>query len=86
MQARDILIAAVRLYQRAVSPLLGDCCRFHPSCSEYMIGTLRLNGPIVGILDGIGRIFRCHPFHPGGVDEPRRIHLFASRRPWNNAG
>jgi putative membrane protein insertion efficiency factor len=63
-------------YQRIVSPLLGDVCRFHPSCSNYMIGTLRLNGVVLGTLDGLWRILRCHPFHPGGVDEPRPIHLF----------
>ncbi len=73
MRAGQILIAFIRVYQRVVSPYLGDCCRFYPSCSEYMIGSVRLNGPARGAFDGIRRILRCHPFHPGGVDEPRRI-------------
>lgn len=79
MRPRDLLIGLLRLYQAAVSPYIGDCCRFHPSCSEYMIGSIRLNGAIVGVLDGVRRLGKCHPFHAGGVDEPRRIHLFGTR-------
>ena len=82
MQARDILIGLLRGYQRLVSPYLGNCCRFYPSCSEYIIGSLRLNGALLGILDGMRRIVRCHPFHPGGVEEPRRIHIFCTRYRW----
>lgn len=73
MRPERFLIGAVRLYQRHVSPLLGPCCRFHPTCSEYLIGSIRLNGVLVGIVSGLGRILRCHPFHPGGIDPPRRI-------------
>ena len=82
MRARDLAIGLLRGYQRLVSPYLGNCCRFYPSCSEYAIGSLRLNGFLVGILDGLWRIVRCHPFHPGGVEEPRRIHLFGTGVRW----
>lgn len=82
MQAGQILIAFIRLYQRAVSPYFGNCCRFYPSCSEYMIGSVRLNGPVAGFFDGFRRILRCHPYHPGGVDEPRRIQLLGTRFRW----
>jgi putative membrane protein insertion efficiency factor len=82
VQARDILIGLLRGYQRLVSPHLGHCCRFYPSCSEYIIGSLRLNGALLGILDGMRRIVRCHPFHPGGVEEPTRIHVFGTRVRW----
>ena len=85
MRARRVVIAALRFYQRAVSPYLGDCCRFHPSCSEYTAGSVALNGVVVGILDGLWRILRCHPLHPGGVDEPRAIHIFGDKRTqWKN--
>ena len=84
MRAGRILIAVIRFYQRAVSPYLGDCCRFYPSCSEYMIGSVRLNGPVAGVFDGIRRILRCHPFHPGGVDEPRRIQILETRSRWKS--
>jgi putative membrane protein insertion efficiency factor len=84
MRPRYLLIGLLRLYQKAVSPYIGDCCRFHPSCSGYMIESARLNGAILGALDGIRRILKCHPFHPGGVDEPRRIQLFGTRARWKN--
>ncbi len=84
MRARDLLIGLLRLYQTAVSPYIGDCCRFYPSCSEYMIRSIRLNGAVLGVLDGIRRLFKCHPFHAGGVDEPHRIQLFGTRATWKN--
>lgn len=82
MRARDILTGLLTGYQRLVSPYLGDCCRFYPSCSEYTIRSILLNGSLLGVLDGMGRVVRCHPFHPGGVDEPRRIHIFGMRCRW----
>ena len=85
VRAGRAAIAILTLYQRAVSPYLGDCCRFVPSCSEYMIGSIRLNGTVLGVLDGIRRILRCHPFHEGGVDPPRPIHLPGKRTQWKNA-
>ena len=84
VQPREIPISILKGYQRLVSPYLGGCCRFSPSCSEYMVGSLRLNGTLAGILDGLWRIARCHPFHPGGVEEPRRIHIFGTRGRWKN--
>lgn len=65
---RVIIIALIRCYQVTVSPLLGPCCRFHPSCSEYCVDAVRTHGCLRGLWLGVRRIFRCHPFHPGGVD------------------
>jgi uncharacterized protein len=65
-----VLVTLVRLYQWLLSPLLGQRCRFYPSCSEYFIGAVRKYGAISGSLRGIWRICRCHPFHPGGYDPP----------------
>lgn len=62
------MIAAVRAYQFAISPLLGGRCRFYPSCSQYMIDAIRLKGPFAGLALGLRRILRCHPFNPGGYD------------------
>lgn len=84
MRARDLFVGILKVYQRAVSPYLGDCCRFHPSCSEYMILSIRKNGSLVGILDGLLRILRCNPFHPGGVDMPRTIRLSGTGEQWKN--
>lgn len=64
------MIVAVRLYQRLISPWLGQRCRFTPSCSQYMIEALRLYGPVRGFAKGTWRLCRCHPWHPGGYDPP----------------
>lgn len=65
-----VLVAGVRLYQVAISPLIGPACRFEPSCSRYMIESLHKYGIIRGLYRGIARVCRCHPFHPGGYDPP----------------
>lgn len=65
-----IAIAIVTLYQWTISPLLGPACRFEPSCSRYMIEALRKYGFFIGSWQGIKRVCRCHPWHPGGYDPP----------------
>ncbi len=64
------LIAAVRAYQWTLSPLIGQHCRFQPTCSAYFIEAVRKYGAVRGSWRGILRIGRCHPFHPGGYDPP----------------
>ena len=71
---KQLAILLVRAYQCAISPFLGPCCRFHPSCSEYCITAIRKHGCLRGIGLTAARLFKCHPFHEGGVDfvpEPR---------------
>lgn len=65
-----ICIGLVRLYQKLLSPLLGQNCRFHPSCSHYFIQAVQKYGLLRGGWKGIWRICRCHPWHPGGFDPP----------------
>jgi len=65
-----LLILAIRAYQVTLSPLIGPVCRFEPSCSRYMIGALRKYGVLKGVWKGVGRVLRCHPWHPGGYDPP----------------
>jgi putative membrane protein insertion efficiency factor len=65
---RRLLVLLVRLYQRAVSPLLPPACRFHPSCSSYAVGALERHGALKGSWLAARRLARCHPFHPGGID------------------
>jgi putative membrane protein insertion efficiency factor len=64
------LIGAIRVYQVTISPLLGPTCRFEPSCSRYMVESLRKDGLIRGLAKGLRRLSRCHPWHPGGYDPP----------------
>lgn len=58
----------IRAYRLAVSPLLGNRCRFFPSCSEYAHEALEKHGLVRGTWLGMRRISRCHPWHPGGYD------------------
>lgn len=68
-----LLILCVRAYQTALAPLIGPCCRFTPSCSEYCIGAIRTHGPWRGLWLACRRLLRCHPFGPCGHDPvPRR--------------
>jgi putative membrane protein insertion efficiency factor len=66
----ELLIAAVRVYQWTLSPIIGRQCRFTPTCSNYFIGAVRKFGPFSGTLRGAWRICRCNPFCRGGHDPP----------------
>jgi uncharacterized protein len=63
-----ILILPIRLYQYLISPALTPRCRFHPSCSHYAVEAITKRGILIGCYLAIIRIFKCHPFHQGGVD------------------
>ena len=65
-----LLILLVRLYQLTLSPIFGRQCRFQPTCSHYMIGSLEKHGAIRGTWKGLWRILRCNPFCRGGYDPP----------------
>ena len=65
---RTALILLVRAYQVVLSPLFSGCCRFEPSCSNYMIEALQTHGVVKGLYLGIMRLLRCHPFGKSGYD------------------
>ena len=67
--AELFFIAIVRLYRLFAPQRLRNRCRYTPTCSVYMIVSLRKYGTIVGLYKGVKRILRCHPPY-GGVDEP----------------
>jgi putative membrane protein insertion efficiency factor len=62
------MIVLIRIYQHTVSLLLGPCCRFTPSCSDYAAVSIRRFGVIKGGFLTLRRVMRCHPLHPGGYD------------------
>lgn len=72
---KALLVLLIRGYRVIVSPLLGPCCRFSPSCSVYMIEAIHTHGCARGLLLGGRRISKCHPWHPGGYDPvPGQAH------------
>ncbi len=69
---KGFLIKIIKIYQIFISPLLGNSCRFYPSCSEYMIQSLKVQGNLKGLYLGIKRILKCNPFFKGGIDHPNK--------------
>ncbi|MDD9934543.1 MAG: membrane protein insertion efficiency factor YidD [Myxococcales bacterium] len=63
-----LALALIGLYQRAISPLLGNHCRFHPTCSSYTATCIERFGVVHGAWLGARRIARCHPFGGSGFD------------------
>lgn len=65
---KTLLVWFLRGYQLLLSPLLGQKCRFYPTCSNYAIEALRVHGAARGSLLAARRVCRCHPWNRGGVD------------------
>jgi uncharacterized protein len=65
-----LVIGLIRVYQLTLSPLLGNVCRFEPSCSRYMVEALKKYGLLLGLAKGLRRLSRCHPWNAGGYDPP----------------
>lgn len=65
---KSLLIALIHLYRKTLSPLIGQQCRFTPSCSHYAEQAIELYGPWRGSWLAIRRIGRCHPLCAGGED------------------
>lgn len=63
-----LILWLLRSYKRYVSPWLPPSCRFVPTCSVYMMEAIEKKGLIRGILLGVRRLLRCHPFCAGGFD------------------
>lgn len=79
---KKILISILKLYQRTLSPDHGwfsrgeqRVCRFHPTCSQYMIEAIEKHGSLKGVIMGIWRILRCNPFNKGGLDPVEPVSL-----------
>jgi putative membrane protein insertion efficiency factor len=65
-----LLVYLLGVYKRRLSPLLPRSCRFTPTCSEYARLAILKHGPWRGGSLTAGRLMRCQPFHPGGLDLP----------------
>jgi putative membrane protein insertion efficiency factor len=77
-----ILAPIIFVYQKLISPLLGPRCKYHPSCSSYLVQAITTHGIIKGIFLGILRIIRCNPFSGGGYNPvPSKGKWFADVYP-----
>ena len=65
---KKIAIIMIKFYRLFISPLKPPTCRFVPTCSEYALQAIEKHGILRGGRMAVGRILRCHPFHPGGYD------------------
>ena len=61
-------MAAIRFYQREISPLCPPRCRYIPTCSEYALEAVEKYGAVKGTFLATKRLLRCNPFHKGGYD------------------
>ena len=63
-----LLIALLRGYRFVVSPLYGQVCRYHPTCSAYALEAITVHGSLKGTWLAVQRVLRCHPWALGGYD------------------
>ena len=77
---RHVVALPIHAYRLLLSPLLGQRCKYHPSCSQYALDALREFGVLRGLVLAGWRLLRCNPWSHGGVDYARDQTLFKARR------
>jgi hypothetical protein len=65
---KNVFIYCIKLYQYTISPILGPHCRFHPTCSNYAIESIKKHNIFKAIYISIKRVLRCHPWGKSGDD------------------
>jgi putative membrane protein insertion efficiency factor len=65
---RRLFILIIDCYRACLSPFLGNCCRFYPSCSTYAQDAIATHGVFRGCYLALRRLGKCHPWHEGGID------------------
>ena len=63
-----VLVGLLRGYRAVISPLYGQVCRFHPTCSAYALEAVQTHGALIGSWYAVRRLARCHPWAAGGHD------------------
>jgi putative membrane protein insertion efficiency factor len=69
------------MYQRLISPLVGQRCKYHPSCSEYAVQAIQRFGILRGLVLAAWRLLRCNPWSRGGFDPVEEQRLFTPKAP-----
>lgn len=78
---RNACVVVLRAYRAVISPLYGEVCRYHPSCSRYALEAIQQYGVVRGSAMGAWRIARCNPWASGGIDDvPDRRRPFPVSR------
>ncbi|MFZ0380732.1 MAG: membrane protein insertion efficiency factor YidD [Solirubrobacteraceae bacterium] len=78
---RWLAVLPIRAYQRVLSPMLGNRCRYYPSCSEYAAQAIGRFGILRGLVLAGWRLLRCNPWSDGGFDPVEDQRLFKPRAP-----
>jgi putative membrane protein insertion efficiency factor len=78
---RWLFVLPIRLYQRLVSPFLGQHCKYYPSCSEYAVQAVQRFGILRGLVLAGWRLLRCNPWSSGGYDPVEEQRLFKAPTP-----
>jgi hypothetical protein len=81
MWLRKLFVLPIRAYQFAISPFLGERCKYYPSCSEYAAQAVERFGILRGLVLAVWRLLRCNPWSLGGVDKVEDQRLFKTRPP-----
>ncbi len=71
-----LLIGLLKAYRLLISPLYGQVCRYHPSCSAYAVQAIQAYGILRGSLLAVWRVLRCNPWSHGGFDPVGAQTLF----------
>jgi len=79
--ARRLAILPIRAYQLLLSPMVGDRCKYYPSCSEYAAQAINRYGILRGLVLAGWRLLRCNPWSRGGFDPVEEQRLFKARAP-----
>ncbi len=79
MILRRLVVASIRAYQHLFSPVLGQRCRYYPSCSSYAVQAVQNYGILRGLVLAVWRVLRCNPLSRGGVDPVHEQRLFKTR-------
>jgi putative membrane protein insertion efficiency factor len=78
---RWLFLLPLRAYRLLVSPLLGNRCKYYPSCSEYAVQAIDRFGILRGLVLAGWRLLRCNPWSHGGFDPVDEQRLFRARAP-----
>jgi uncharacterized protein len=82
---RWLAVLPIRAYQLLLSPMIGERCRYYPSCSEYAAQAISRYGILRGLVLAGWRLLRCNPLSRGGFDPVEDQRLFKSRTPASTA-